>query len=396
MHRKGFTLLELLIVIGILAILATVAVLVINPAEYIKQSRDTKRIGDMDTVNKALSLYDFNNPGVISAQSPTVVHLSLPDTSATCGSYTLPDLPSGYTYACVIQANLVKNDGTGWIPVQLSTLPGGAPFATLPLDPTNDATHFYSYISGGSWALSASIESEKYLKQSALNDGGPDPAKYEVGSDLKLLYEEEGLIGYWPFDEGSGTVASDASGGNNNLSWSGTGVHYGAGKVGSYAAQFNGSDDYARVTGIGTFQRTNGEELSVAVWINPGRLGGSYQDIVENRSASTYNWMLYQHTTDGSAQLHGASQNKSTYIPSANTWVFIVATVDKNGLYNLYANGSLVQTVSGYQYNPGTPNELSIGNFGTFEYFQGKIDDARIYSRTLSATEVQAMYNATK
>ncbi|PIR05131.1 MAG: hypothetical protein COV57_00605, partial [Candidatus Liptonbacteria bacterium CG11_big_fil_rev_8_21_14_0_20_35_14] len=58
--KKGFTLMELLIVIGILAILATAATLVLNPAELLRQSRDSTRIADLSTLNNALSLYVTN------------------------------------------------------------------------------------------------------------------------------------------------------------------------------------------------------------------------------------------------------------------------------------------------------------------------------------------------
>ena len=44
--KKGFTLVELLIVIGIVAILATIVVLVINPVELLKESRDSRRLSD--------------------------------------------------------------------------------------------------------------------------------------------------------------------------------------------------------------------------------------------------------------------------------------------------------------------------------------------------------------
>lgn len=40
-NRKGFTLIELLIVIGILAVLATAVIMVLNPAELLKQARDS-------------------------------------------------------------------------------------------------------------------------------------------------------------------------------------------------------------------------------------------------------------------------------------------------------------------------------------------------------------------
>src|SRR3989344_5165654 len=57
MISKGFTLLELVIVIGILAVLGAVSVLVLNPAQLFAQARDTTRIEDMSVIRNALALY---------------------------------------------------------------------------------------------------------------------------------------------------------------------------------------------------------------------------------------------------------------------------------------------------------------------------------------------------
>ena len=56
-NKSGFTLLELLIVIGILAILSAVVVFVLNPAETLRKSRDAQRIADLATMKSALGLY---------------------------------------------------------------------------------------------------------------------------------------------------------------------------------------------------------------------------------------------------------------------------------------------------------------------------------------------------
>ena len=49
--KKGFTLIELLIVIAILAVLGVTVTLVLNPAELLRQGRDSTRISDLSSIN---------------------------------------------------------------------------------------------------------------------------------------------------------------------------------------------------------------------------------------------------------------------------------------------------------------------------------------------------------
>src|ERR1700679_2456531 len=55
--KKGFTLIELLVVIAIIAILSVVVILTLNPAELLRQSRDSNRISDLSVTKSAISFY---------------------------------------------------------------------------------------------------------------------------------------------------------------------------------------------------------------------------------------------------------------------------------------------------------------------------------------------------
>src|SRR5471030_3210736 len=56
-NRSGFTLIELLVVIAIIAILSVVVILTLNPAELLRQARDSNRVSDFATLKSALGLY---------------------------------------------------------------------------------------------------------------------------------------------------------------------------------------------------------------------------------------------------------------------------------------------------------------------------------------------------
>lgn len=65
MEKKyhGFTLVELLIVIGIIATLAVVVFVAINPAQRFKDARDSRRTTDVDTILSAVHTYIVDNKG---------------------------------------------------------------------------------------------------------------------------------------------------------------------------------------------------------------------------------------------------------------------------------------------------------------------------------------------
>src|ERR1700735_5458636 len=83
-NRSGFTLIELLVVIAIIAILSVVVVLTLNPAELLRQARDSNRVSDFATIKSAMGLYGadvatstaLTTAGTIWISGPTTVTLT--------------------------------------------------------------------------------------------------------------------------------------------------------------------------------------------------------------------------------------------------------------------------------------------------------------------------------
>lgn len=65
--QKGFTLIEILVVIGILAVLFTIALVAINPQRQFQQANDVKRRSDVNTLLNAITQYAADNRGTLPA-----------------------------------------------------------------------------------------------------------------------------------------------------------------------------------------------------------------------------------------------------------------------------------------------------------------------------------------
>ena len=187
--RKGFTLIELLVVIGILAVLATATALIINPAELLKQGRDSTRVADLAAVSGPIQLYVTDQTGVagfsIGACATGIGTKGRTTAAVTTGSFA----SVGADFATGTRAI----GSTGWVDALLGSISGGAPFGALPQDPTNTGDLVYRYAcetTNSRYELNAGFESAKYLTTLDLDanvkDGGSNDAFYEVGNILDL------------------------------------------------------------------------------------------------------------------------------------------------------------------------------------------------------------------
>lgn len=86
-NQKGFTLIEVLIVIGIIAILATIVIIAINPARQFAQARDTQRVSNVNTILNAIGQRIADGKGIFAG----VVGGSNP--AQTCPGLTVGTAP---------------------------------------------------------------------------------------------------------------------------------------------------------------------------------------------------------------------------------------------------------------------------------------------------------------
>lgn len=408
--RSSFTLIELLVVIALIAILAVVVLLVLNPAELLRQGRDSTRVSDLAQLNQALNLYQGD--GGSSFGTASTVYVSVPDSSATCANLGLPSLSSGYTYHCTVTSTYRNVDGTGWIPVNFSGISYGNPLGSLPIDPVNatSSLNYYTYISGGSWELTATMESLKYIQSLTIN-GGPNPGLYpglyQAGSNpnisLPYLY---GLVGYWKFDEATGTSAADSSGAGNTatltnspLTWTAAGSCKAGGCL-----QLNSSGNGGAYVSIADASSLRLSQYTVGGWFQFTNNAGNHVDRIISKNgvginANYYMWHgstnIYFGYGDGSVD-RGTADVMS---PAAGQWYHLISTYDGQN-EKLYVNGALAITQSSTS-TPASSNSAAVelgcaqGEEASCK-FQGYMDEIRIYNRALSAGEISVIYNATR
>jgi len=82
-NRQGFTLLEVLLVIGIIAILAAIVIVALNPSKQLADSRNAQRSSDVNTILNGVYQYAIDNNGTAPA-AITGTQTEICTTGGTC------------------------------------------------------------------------------------------------------------------------------------------------------------------------------------------------------------------------------------------------------------------------------------------------------------------------
>lgn len=85
-NTKGFTLIEILVVIGLIAVLATVVLIAINPARQFAQARDSQRTSNVTSILNAIGQRIADNKGVFEGTLGVVTCPVLPTTLTEIGN----------------------------------------------------------------------------------------------------------------------------------------------------------------------------------------------------------------------------------------------------------------------------------------------------------------------
>jgi len=221
------------------------------------------------------------------------------------------------------------------------------------------------------------------VHESVSNTDHDDASILKQGYEIATPYLSSSLVRYWPFQEDSGSTAYDFSGSNDDGTISGATVNQ-AGLLGTTAYDFDGVDD--EITGMSD----SGIPFTATFWAYS-------RDIGTQRTVYAYaydypNGGFLIRYRNGNMQLYSANTASPVKTSAtANTWQFWAITVDSGDNFEIYLNGSSVNTGST---SSGTlASGIVIGSEGGKNYFDGRLTDCRIYNTTLSSSEVQYLYD---
>ncbi len=217
-----------------------------------------------------------------------------------------------------------------------------------------------------------------------------------------LAADDPYLVGWWTFDEGSGTVAKDSSGKGKEATLVG-GPTWTKGKVGSGALSFDAVDDIVEVPEVPAFDLS--EALTITAWIKVNTFSTHYFILDKSPSGTAPDNYPgnYEFRTEPAGFLefgHQWSQGtdytfyKSTTNVTAGRWTHVAVTVVKGGQIKFYVDGAPAGEATQTTNWPVLNDEpLRIGGRkDKYSFYNGCIDDVRLYNRALTAGQVKTVF----
>jgi len=241
-----------------------------------------------------------------------------------------------------------------------------------------------------------------YLRAYAINSAG---TAYGSQQTFKTALPTNGLVAYYPFNGN----ANDESGNGNNGTVNGSTLITDRFGKSSSAYSFNGTNNSIVVPNSSTLNFSD-NKLSISFWLKMPNYPTSETHIITKYSGvgtTTTGFMVvaytdtatfvYRYAEAATTGGWGWAEMPMLNLPAFNSWFHVVTTTD-TGYDKLYINGILkASNPTKHNFNIGANNESLRFGIGPPQnprsYYNGAMDDIRIYNRALTPAEVTALYN---
>jgi hypothetical protein len=316
----------------------------------------------------------------------------LTDTTPPTVSITAPLAAATVSGTVTVTATAADNVGVAGVQFLLDGVNLGAEVTAAPYTVAWTTTT----AANGAHALTA------VARDAAGNRTTSSGVSVTVANAIPIFNPAVGLVTYWKFDEGTGTIAGDSSG-NGNTGTLVNGPAWTAGKLGQ-ALLFDGLTNYVSVPSTAAL---NSYPLTVAFWMKTSATSGVSGIVSKYVAGSVNGYQVFMNAgnlcawylRDASNYVYdGSACTLSTSGYNDNQWHYVTFTVDAAG-GKLYVDG-LPKASLGWTGTPGAPTttqDLHIGHYPGVVgggFFQGILDDVRIYDPSLSAADVLSLYGA--
>ncbi len=228
-----------------------------------------------------------------------------------------------------------------------------------------------------------------------------DKSVESLEGSLADLGWEPNLIAYWKLDEGGGDTAYDSAGDNDGdvhgATWT-SGIINGA-------LDFDGENDYVEIGDQPEFNFGSDTDFSVCAWVKPAGDVTTVR-IVDKMIAGHNPCTGFEMRTRAGHVMVGMKDNEGDRVEVtavsglvSGVWQSVAAVADRYGNLEVYYNGNLEDShslASVDNINIGIP--LAIGRSMDYDgqYFDGLMDDVRIYNTALPAKEIRRIYHKSK